>query len=154
VDPINEFRKEVAGNIEAQGKDHDIQDLSMRWFLEAQRNRYSYNFSWLGRPIIQYPQDIVAMQELIWSVKPDLIIETGIVSKSVEDIDLRTIDDTNFQQRFLERLLGIGNVTIVSSDKVAPTYVLRGIADPRGIREMIRTHVYQVSQRQLFTRAT
>jgi cephalosporin hydroxylase len=68
VDPINEFRKEVAGNIEAQGRDRDVQDLSMRWFCEAQRMRYSYNFSWLGRPIIQYPQDIVAMQELIWSV--------------------------------------------------------------------------------------
>ena len=40
--------------------------------------KYSYNFSWLGRPIIQYPQDIVAMQELIWSVQPDLIVETGI----------------------------------------------------------------------------
>jgi len=78
VDPINEFRKEVAANIEAQGKDREIQDLSMRWFLEAQRKRYSYNFGWLGRPMIQYPQDIVAMQELIWSVKPDLIIETGI----------------------------------------------------------------------------
>ena len=42
------------------------------------RYNYSYNFSWMGRPIIQYPQDIVAMQEIIWSVKPDLIIETGI----------------------------------------------------------------------------
>ncbi len=40
--------------------------------------RYSYKFAWLGRPIIQYPQDIVAMQELVWSIKPDLIIETGI----------------------------------------------------------------------------
>jgi len=40
--------------------------------------KYSYNFSWLGRPIIQYPQDIVAMQEIIWRVNPDLIIETGI----------------------------------------------------------------------------
>jgi cephalosporin hydroxylase len=40
--------------------------------------KYSYNFSWLGRPIIQYPQDIIAMQELIWAVQPDLIIETGI----------------------------------------------------------------------------
>jgi cephalosporin hydroxylase len=40
--------------------------------------KYSYNFSWLGRPIIQYPQDIVAMQELIWNIQPDLIIETGI----------------------------------------------------------------------------
>jgi len=40
--------------------------------------QYSYNFDWLGRPIIQYPQDMIAMQELIWKVKPDLIIETGI----------------------------------------------------------------------------
>lgn len=40
--------------------------------------KYSYNFSWLGRPIIQYPQDILAMQELIWSIQPDLVIETGI----------------------------------------------------------------------------
>ena len=41
-------------------------------------DKYSYNFKWFGRPIIQYPQDIVALQEIIWSVKPDLIIETGI----------------------------------------------------------------------------
>lgn len=41
-------------------------------------DRYSYGFTWLSRPIIQYPQDIVATQELIWSVKPDLVIETGI----------------------------------------------------------------------------
>jgi cephalosporin hydroxylase len=40
--------------------------------------KYSYNFSWLGRPIIQYPQDMIAIQELIWSIQPDLIIETGI----------------------------------------------------------------------------
>lgn len=40
--------------------------------------RYSYNFTWLGRPIIQYPQDIVAIQEVIWKVRPDLIVETGI----------------------------------------------------------------------------
>jgi len=40
--------------------------------------RYSYNFLWMGRPIIQFPQDMVAMQEIIWEVKPDLIIETGI----------------------------------------------------------------------------
>ncbi len=46
--------------------------------LESTIPKYSYNFSWLGRPIIQYPQDIVAMQEIIWNVRPDLIIETGI----------------------------------------------------------------------------
>ncbi len=40
--------------------------------------RYSYNFKWMGRPIIQYPQDIIAVQELIWDIKPELIIETGV----------------------------------------------------------------------------
>jgi cephalosporin hydroxylase len=50
----------------------------LEFVIASLRDRYSYNFTWLGRPIIQYPQDIVAMQELIWSIQPDLIIETGI----------------------------------------------------------------------------
>jgi cephalosporin hydroxylase len=50
----------------------------IRFVLDTLSDKYSYNFSWLGRPIIQYPQDIIAMQEIIWNVKPDLIIETGI----------------------------------------------------------------------------
>ncbi len=55
-----------------------MDSLTLDWILESARKRYTYNFSWLGRPIIQYPQDMIAMQELIWSIKPDLIIETGI----------------------------------------------------------------------------
>jgi cephalosporin hydroxylase len=47
-------------------------------FVETVRHRYSYNFSWLGRPIIQYPQDIVALQEIVWRVRPEVIVETGI----------------------------------------------------------------------------
>ncbi len=53
-------------------------EAARNYLLESVVTKYSYNFSWLGRPIIQYPQDIVAMQELIWDIKPDLIIETGI----------------------------------------------------------------------------
>ena len=83
-----------------------------------------------------------------------VMIETGLTTKKVEDIDLRYIDDTQFQQSFVGRLLGIGNVTIVSSDKTMPVYTMRGIRDPRGVRERIRANAYQVSQRQLFTRAT
>ena len=83
-----------------------------------------------------------------------VMIEKGVASKTVEDIDLRYIDDTQFTQSLIQRMLGIGNVMIVSSDKMVPAYVLRGIADPRNVRELIRTHAYQVSQRQLFTRAT
>lgn len=59
--------------------------FSQKFNLSAQKflrnsidEKYSYNFSWMGRPIIQYPQDLVAVQEIIWDVKPDLIIETGV----------------------------------------------------------------------------
>jgi uncharacterized membrane protein YdbT with pleckstrin-like domain len=81
-------------------------------------------------------------------------IESGIAEKKVEDIDLRYIDDTQFRQRLIERMLGIGSVTIVSSDKTTPMYTLRGIPDPRGLRELIRAKAYEASQRQLFTRST
>ena len=57
----------------------DPLNLSSKAFLNDSINaRYSYNFKWMGRPIIQYPQDIVAVQELIWDIKPDLIVETGV----------------------------------------------------------------------------
>lgn len=56
----------------------DISNAAFNFMRASTIPKYSYNFSWLSRPIIQYPQDIVAMQELIWQVKPDLIIETGI----------------------------------------------------------------------------
>ncbi len=59
-------------------KDKTFFNLSKKWLLQSLKYEYSYHFNWLGRPIIQYPQDIIATQELIWKVKPDLIIETGI----------------------------------------------------------------------------
>ena len=83
-----------------------------------------------------------------------VMIETGLLSKSLSEIDLRYIDDSNFYQSVMARLLGIGNVTIISSDKSTPTYVLRNISDPRGVRELIRANAYRVSQRQIFTRQT
>ncbi len=55
-----------------------IQPHSLDWMIRSVRQRYSYGFTWLGRPIIQYPQDIMALQEIIWRVKPRLIVETGI----------------------------------------------------------------------------
>ena len=60
-------------------KSTDPVHLSSKSFLQDSiESKYSYNFKWMGRPIIQYPQDIVAVQELIWDIKPDLIIETGV----------------------------------------------------------------------------
>ena len=59
-------------------QDSKLKQLTQQWFVAASRRRYSYHFEWMGRPVIQFPQDIVAMQEIIWQVKPELIIETGI----------------------------------------------------------------------------
>jgi membrane protein YdbS with pleckstrin-like domain len=81
-----------------------------------------------------------------------VILESGVFSKEVQEIDLRYVDDTQFRQSFIQRMLGIGSVVIVSKDVASHT--LRGIPDPRGVRELIRSNAYQVSQRQLFTRAT
>ena len=55
-----------------------LNSLAQQWVFESMKRKYLYNFDWLGRPIIQYPQDMVAIQEIIWQVRPTLIIETGI----------------------------------------------------------------------------
>jgi len=73
-----QFASARAQNIVALGADDDLKKFSRAWQVEAAKHNYIYNFSWLGRPIIQLPQDVFAMQELIWSIQPDLIIETGI----------------------------------------------------------------------------
>lgn len=72
------FKQECADEIAALGKDDKLASLTRQWMDRANQGKYSYHFEWLGRPIIQYPQDMIAMQELIWKVQPDLIIETGI----------------------------------------------------------------------------
>ncbi|WP_420477194.1 cephalosporin hydroxylase family protein [Noviherbaspirillum sp. ST9] len=78
MDPIQQFEKESQERIEKFGQDHDFQALSRNWLEASMSRQYVYNFHHMGRPIIQYPQDMVAMQELIWQVRPDLIVETGI----------------------------------------------------------------------------
>jgi len=79
MDSRTQFQKEVKENIERLGRELTLPKDSLAWMLKVGAiGGYSYNFTWQGRPIIQYPQDIVAMQELIWQIKPDLIIETGI----------------------------------------------------------------------------
>jgi cephalosporin hydroxylase len=77
MDPIP-FQEECNERIKNNMRDLKLQQSSSAFMEHTIRTKYSYNFSWMGRPIIQYPQDIIAMQEIIWNVKPDLIIETGI----------------------------------------------------------------------------
>ena len=72
------FKNECDSEIKKQGSNQEVLQLTQEWVNKANQLKYSYHFEWMDRPIIQYPQDMVAMQELIWKVKPDLIIETGI----------------------------------------------------------------------------
>ena len=78
MNPTEAFKKECEERIQAQGKNEKLLHASSTFIEETIRSGYSYNFTWMGRPIIQYPQDMIAMQEIIWDIKPDLIIETGI----------------------------------------------------------------------------
>ncbi len=77
-DPTAEFAAERIETIASYDGDKTLQDATDAWLDQAFRKRYMYHFDWLGRPIIQIPSDMVAVQELIWAVKPDLVIETGI----------------------------------------------------------------------------
>jgi cephalosporin hydroxylase len=75
---MNDFKDEAGARINNNIKNELLVDSANKFLINSTVPQYSYNFFWLNRPIIQYPQDIVAMQELIWQIKPDLIIETGI----------------------------------------------------------------------------
>jgi cephalosporin hydroxylase len=76
--PIEDFDKRNTELIFRSTADKRFLEVTRRWFEMANKYEYSYHFSWLSRPIIQYPQDMIAIQEIIWQTKPDLIIETGI----------------------------------------------------------------------------
>lgn len=73
-----DFKNKCRDEIVEQGNSDTLKALTRQWVDESVKTNYSYHFEWLGRPIIQYPQDIIGTQQLLWSVQPDLIIETGI----------------------------------------------------------------------------
>jgi len=106
VDPIEEFKLERKRRVGAMSNDIELQKQSLEWMINADKHKYTYNFTWLGRPIIKFPNDIVAMQEIIWEVKPDLIIETGIAHGG----------SIIFSASMLELIGGDGQVVAVDID--------------------------------------
>ena len=78
MNPIDQFKQECNDRITSYGANEELKQAANAFNIVSNKELYSYNFSWMGRPIIQYPQDMIAMQELIWKIQPDLIIETGI----------------------------------------------------------------------------
>jgi len=83
-----------------------------------------------------------------------ILIESGALSRRIDEVDMRTVEDIEVKQRFLERFLGIGQIAIVAADKKMSRFSLLGIENPREVRELIRAQAFQATQRQLFTRGT
>ncbi len=77
-DKVAQHFKDVKKRISKQSSNQALQSAAQNFIQESHAAKYSYNFTWLGRPIIQYPEDILAVQEIVWKCKPDIVIETGI----------------------------------------------------------------------------
>ena len=78
MSPKQKFRVECEKEVAAQGNNADLRHKTREWLIASVEAKYSYHFEWMGIPIIQYPQDMIAMQEILWRVKPELLIETGV----------------------------------------------------------------------------
>lgn len=105
--PKERFEKERKRNIQKMGRELALQKKSLDWTITTAPHKYVYNFDWLGRPIIQFPQDMVAVQELIWQVKPDLIIETGIAHGGSLILSASILALIDWPRKTRRRVLGI-----------------------------------------------
>lgn len=141
---MNEFEARNQSFIARMGQDPALADQTRAWFESSLQHEYSYHFTWMGLPVIQYPQDLVAMQELIWAVKPDLIIETGVArggslifyASMLEligggrvvgvDIDIRPHNRAAIESHPMMK-----RITLVQGSSVAPEVVAQ-------VREMAR----------------
>lgn len=94
---MTDFKQEVADRIADNANDKKLASQAADFLSHSAHLKYMYNFEWMGRPIIQYPQDIVAFQEVFWAVKPDRIIETGIAhgGSLILSASLLTLLDVN-----------------------------------------------------------
>jgi len=78
MEELKEFNRKKLNNIENLSKDIVLKKAGIDFLKNTSKYNYTYNFTWMGVPIIQVPQDMIAVQEIVWDVKPDLIIETGV----------------------------------------------------------------------------
>jgi len=173
------FDQEVDDRIRANGANAPLADASRAFTTASALAKYSYNFSWLGRPIIQYPQDIVAMQELIWQVQPDLIIETGIAhggslvfsASMLElnaacggpadaevvgvDIDIRAHNRAAIEAHPMSK-----RITMIQGSSVAPEIVAQVRAKARGKQRVLvsldsnHTHDHVLAELQAYAPMT
>lgn len=171
MNPHEEFQQEVAANITGLADDTHLAELSAEWIRETTPHRYTYNFTWLGRPIIQFPQDVVALQEIVWATKPELIIETGIahggsliLSASMlellggqgrvvgVDIDIRAHNRAAIDEHPLSK-----RITMIEGSSIDPTVVEQvaeiaaGSARTMVILDSSHTHDHVLEELRLYS---
>jgi cephalosporin hydroxylase len=173
------FKREGAAEIARMGDDGELAHATRSWMDRANRSKYSYHFEWMGRPIIQYPQDILAVQEIIWSVKPDLIIETGIAhggslifsASMLElnaiaggpqdsqvlgiDIDIRAHNRTAIEAHPMMR-----RIVMIEGSSIAPEVISQVKAKAAGKRSVLvlldsnHTHDHVLAELEAYARLT
>jgi cephalosporin hydroxylase len=145
---MNDFEHRNRQLAQRMAADNAMREQTQAWFARASAYEYSYHFTWLGRPIIQFPQDILAVQEIIWSVKPDVIVETGIahggsliLSASILellggdglvvgiDIDIRAHNRLEIERHPLAR-----RIVMVEGSSIDPG-VVRQVREIAGLRQ-------------------
>jgi cephalosporin hydroxylase len=139
TNPIKAFFDERNADIERMGADQEFRRKSLEWMLHADKYKYTYNYTWMGRPIIKFPNDIVIQQEIMWELKPDLVIETGIahggsiiytasmmemmgIDGEVVGID---VDIRGHNRAEIEAHPMMKRITMYEGDSVAPEMVAR-----------------------------
>jgi cephalosporin hydroxylase len=164
-DAAPDYLSEKKGRITAFGQDDTFQSLSNEWRAMALEKKYMNNFSWLGRPMIQLPMDAMAIQEIIWSVKPDLIIETGIahggsliMSASIlellgegevvgVDIEIRSHNRTAIEQHPLAK-----RISLIEGSSIDPEIIEKVRACAKGKKKVLvcldsnHTHEHVLSE--------
>ncbi|ADU64261.1 MAG: cephalosporin hydroxylase family protein [Pseudodesulfovibrio sp.] len=168
--PVDDFRNVRRERIGAQGQNSELKRSADAFMHQSIPAGYSYNFEWLGRPIIQYPQDIMAMQELIWTVQPDIIIETGIAHggtvlfhasmlqllggdrKTVSiDIDIREHNRKEIEAHPVFKNVTMLEGSSISLDIVDAVFSLaKGRTNPMVILDSNHTHEHVLREMELY----
>lgn len=172
------FAREVTERIDANGQNEELKLCAHAFMKASVEPKYSYNFAWMGRPIIQYPQDMIAMQELIWEVKPDLIIETGIAhggslifyASILEliasctgqegevlgiDIDIRPHNRTAIEEHPMFK-----RISMIQGSSIAPEIVAQVVEKANGKKRILvcldsnHTHDHALAELEAYARLT
>jgi cephalosporin hydroxylase len=169
-DPIQEFLNERRADIEEMGADEELRQKSIDWMKHADRYKYTYNYTWMGRPIIKFPNDMAIQQELMWELKPDLVIETGIahggsiiftasmmemmgIDGEVVGVD---VDIRKHNRDAIEAHPMMKRITMYEGDSVAPDMVERVTQHAKGkkcvmvILDSLHSHAHVYKELQAY----